>query len=51
MLQGGEIPMDASNEGIGGVVALGECEEIADVDEAHVYGSCGRMEYRRGCPY
>jgi len=50
MLQSREVPMDASNEGIGGVVALGECEKIADVDEAHVDGGSGEMEPQTELP-
>jgi hypothetical protein len=31
--------MDAADEGIARIIALGKCKEVADVDEAHVDGA------------
>lgn len=35
MLECREVPVDAADEGVAGIVPLREGEEFADVDEAH----------------
>jgi hypothetical protein len=39
--------MNAADEGIARIIALGKCEEVADVDEAHVDRAADRLADRR----
>ena len=35
VLEGGEVPVDAADQGVAAVVACGEGQELADIDKAH----------------